>query len=298
MMHYLDLRGIACPMNFVKTRLYLDTLAKGDILAVSLDAGEPIESVYASVLAEGHKADSPEIKSDGSYVLTITKIATCLLLIIYCFSPSFAWSQTAPLNVSDLQEQIKLAQQAAILSPTDTAKRLHFARLLRRSGSSKQAAIEYLNITAVDPACHAAYHEMLLCKPAVGQVDEAIARLNKLDEIKPKQLLTKMQLSELYEHREDYYQAARVLVDLQYSQTIPPKYVPQIASRIHMLLGKTKDIRTTEKAIEQKTNVEESEFTPPTPVPMPDVAVTKNVPVNKLRNTRVKEGYGHAQLLP
>lgn len=56
--HKLDLRGVACPMNFVKTRLKLDKMATGEILEVLLDGGEPIESVTSSVLSEGHLIES------------------------------------------------------------------------------------------------------------------------------------------------------------------------------------------------------------------------------------------------
>ena len=73
--HNLDLRGIACPLNFVKTKLCLDNLKDGEILHVSLDAGEPIESVYASVLAEGHNVQTPQEKADGSFTLSIKKVA-------------------------------------------------------------------------------------------------------------------------------------------------------------------------------------------------------------------------------
>ena len=317
MSHNLDLRGIACPMNFVKTRLYLDTLAGGEILTVILDAGEPIESVHTSVIAEGHKVDNPQIKDDGSYLLTITKIATLLLLSFYCFASSSAWSQTNALGGHSLpnktaspgrinpnsqpaaavQEQIKLAKENVSITPLDIAKRLHLARLLRHSGNNKEAAIEYLNITSISPSCVVADHEMIMCNPSIGQIDEAIARLIKLDESKPNQLYVKMGLSELYEQKNDYYRAARVLVDLQYSQNIPPKFVPQIDSRIHMLLGKTKDVRTTEKAVEHKTNIEVTDSSSSS-IPMPDVTVTTDAPTNKLRNTQVKGGYGHAQLLP
>ena len=37
----LDLRGVACPMNFVKTRLFLDKIQEGDLVRVLLDGGEP-----------------------------------------------------------------------------------------------------------------------------------------------------------------------------------------------------------------------------------------------------------------
>ncbi len=50
----LDLRGVICPYNFVKTKLKLDTMSTGEILAVILDDGEPIKNVPQSVKNEGH----------------------------------------------------------------------------------------------------------------------------------------------------------------------------------------------------------------------------------------------------
>ena len=41
-------------MNFVKTKLVLDTLKSGDKLRIFLDDGEPIENVPNSVKLEGH----------------------------------------------------------------------------------------------------------------------------------------------------------------------------------------------------------------------------------------------------
>lgn len=312
MAHQLNLCGVACPMNFVKTKLYLDKLALGEVLQVNLDGGEPVESVYASIQAEGHQVDKPKLKDDGSYLLTIKKSVILFLLFFSCLQFSCALAQAsagssfsnktvkATAGVQDsnnIEEQIILAKKAILLAPTDVMKRLHLARLLLRSGDTRQSTIEYLNITVLNPKSYIAYHEILLGRPSVEQINEAIARLNRLDEIKSKQLVGTMVLSELYERKEDYYQAARVLVDLQYSHTIPPKYLAQITSRIHVLLSKDKDSRTVEKAIEQKTNVEEAEFTPSTPVPMPDVTTT-DAPANKLRNSKAIEGYGHAQLLP
>ena len=51
----LDLRGVACPMNFVKTKLKLEELDTGAQLEVWLDDGEPILNVPRSVKDEGHK---------------------------------------------------------------------------------------------------------------------------------------------------------------------------------------------------------------------------------------------------
>ena len=50
----LDLRGVICPYNFVKTKLKLDTMRPGEVLAVILDDGEPIRNVPQSVENEGH----------------------------------------------------------------------------------------------------------------------------------------------------------------------------------------------------------------------------------------------------
>jgi TusA-related sulfurtransferase len=69
----LDLRGVACPMNFVKTRLFLDKIATGDLLTVLLDAGEPVESVSSSIQSEGHTLEETAKLSESSYRLSIRK---------------------------------------------------------------------------------------------------------------------------------------------------------------------------------------------------------------------------------
>jgi TusA-related sulfurtransferase len=50
----LDLRGVPCPLNWVRARLLLETMAPGESLMVQLDPGEPLESVPASALEDGH----------------------------------------------------------------------------------------------------------------------------------------------------------------------------------------------------------------------------------------------------
>ena len=50
----LDLRGVICPYNFVKTKLKLDAMESGDVLALILDDGEPIKNVPQSISNEGH----------------------------------------------------------------------------------------------------------------------------------------------------------------------------------------------------------------------------------------------------
>lgn len=50
----LDLRGTPCPLNYVRTRLALETLEPGACLQVDLDAGEPEQMVSEGLRSEGH----------------------------------------------------------------------------------------------------------------------------------------------------------------------------------------------------------------------------------------------------
>lgn len=67
-----DLRGVACPMNFVKTKVELATLKIGAILEIYLDDGEPIENVPGSIRSEGHTI-LHEVKTDNYWKVTIKK---------------------------------------------------------------------------------------------------------------------------------------------------------------------------------------------------------------------------------
>jgi sulfite reductase (ferredoxin) len=63
--HIIDLRGVACPLNFVKAKLELEKLGAGDVLEVLLDEGEPVRNAPASFAEQGQEI--LEIKSIGDY---------------------------------------------------------------------------------------------------------------------------------------------------------------------------------------------------------------------------------------
>ena len=71
--HKLDLKGVACPMNFVKTQLTLDKLDIGELLEVTLDNGEPFESVTKSVEQEGHQIELSEKLNENLCRIVIRK---------------------------------------------------------------------------------------------------------------------------------------------------------------------------------------------------------------------------------
>ena len=68
----LDLRGVICPTNFVKTKLKLEEMDSGEVLEIIIDAGEPIANVPRSIKEEGHKIIKVE-KIDSHFRLWIEK---------------------------------------------------------------------------------------------------------------------------------------------------------------------------------------------------------------------------------
>jgi TusA-related sulfurtransferase len=69
----IDLRGVICPYNFVKTKLKLESMEPGQILAVILDDGEPIRNVPRSVAEDGHAVLRKEPYQGNAYRVIIRK---------------------------------------------------------------------------------------------------------------------------------------------------------------------------------------------------------------------------------
>lgn len=58
----IDLRGVSCPLNYVKTKLKLEELESGQILEILLADGEPILNVPRSA------------REDGNEIVAVTQI--------------------------------------------------------------------------------------------------------------------------------------------------------------------------------------------------------------------------------
>jgi len=72
----LDLSGVACPMNFVKTKIKLSMLPVGAQLDVILDDGAPIENVPLSLEEQGQKVHAKEKISDTQWKIRVEKVSS------------------------------------------------------------------------------------------------------------------------------------------------------------------------------------------------------------------------------
>lgn len=61
----IDLRGVACPLNFVKAKIELEKVGVGDVLEVLLDEGESVRNVPASFSNQGQEVI--EVKGTGDH---------------------------------------------------------------------------------------------------------------------------------------------------------------------------------------------------------------------------------------
>ena len=66
--HYLDLCGLACPVNFVKCCLVLENLSSNQALKVDLDIGEAETSVIDGLQEKGYKV---KILNKDSKIVTL-----------------------------------------------------------------------------------------------------------------------------------------------------------------------------------------------------------------------------------
>ncbi|NWF36389.1 sulfurtransferase TusA family protein [Mariprofundus sp. KV] len=72
----LDLSGVACPMNFVKTKIKLTMMPVGSLLDVILDDGAPIENVPLSLEEQGQKVLAKEQISETQWKIRVEKIGS------------------------------------------------------------------------------------------------------------------------------------------------------------------------------------------------------------------------------
>ena len=68
----LDLRGVICPNNAVRSRLVMNGLPEGSSLDIYLDEGSPIENVPGALVADGHIVKKRQ-KNGDFWVISVVK---------------------------------------------------------------------------------------------------------------------------------------------------------------------------------------------------------------------------------
>lgn len=70
--HDIDITGEVCPMTFVRTKLRLERMEPGEILAVRLRGDEPLRNVPRAARDEGHAILGIEADGD-THIVTIRR---------------------------------------------------------------------------------------------------------------------------------------------------------------------------------------------------------------------------------
>lgn len=70
----VDITDKVCPLTFVKAKVAIDELDDGQILAVRMNDGEPVQNVPRSLKDEGHQILKLYDNEDGTYTLLVRKV--------------------------------------------------------------------------------------------------------------------------------------------------------------------------------------------------------------------------------
>ena len=70
----VDITDKVCPMTFVKAKVASDELDDGEILAIRMNDGEPVQNVPRSMKEEGHQILKLTDNEDGTYTLYVKKV--------------------------------------------------------------------------------------------------------------------------------------------------------------------------------------------------------------------------------
>jgi tRNA 2-thiouridine synthesizing protein A len=69
----IDITGEICPMTFVRTKLKLERMEPGELLAVRLNGGEPLTNVPRAAREHGHEVLETATLPDGTHRLLIRR---------------------------------------------------------------------------------------------------------------------------------------------------------------------------------------------------------------------------------
>ena len=71
----VDVTDVKCPTTFVKkAKVAIEELDEGQILAIRLNDGEPVQNVPRSLKEEGHEILKLNDNQDGTFTLFVKKV--------------------------------------------------------------------------------------------------------------------------------------------------------------------------------------------------------------------------------
>ncbi len=204
-----------------------------------------------------------------------------------------------PVTPEQAQAEVKQLKTDLLLKPNDANLHYKLGEVYRKENRISAAINEYRKAIELDNALWVAYHQLTATTDDTAILDDAIAKLTKLEKEKPKELLLRVALSEAYEKRGEYYQAARTLVDLTYEGGVPEKFRAKVSARIHNMLVLSKSqhqqVQTSTPEPEM-ANIEEEMDVMPAPLPTPNTK--RSIAQAKLKDSKEVRGMGHTNLLP
>jgi len=71
---FVDITDKVCPLTYVKAKVTLDELDVGQVLAVRLNDGEPVQNVPRSLKEDGQQVLKLKNNEDGTYTLYVKKL--------------------------------------------------------------------------------------------------------------------------------------------------------------------------------------------------------------------------------
>ena len=69
-----DITDKVCPLTFVKAKVAIDELDDGEVIAIRMNDGEPVQNVPRSIKEEGHQILKLVNNEDGTYNLIVKKV--------------------------------------------------------------------------------------------------------------------------------------------------------------------------------------------------------------------------------
>lgn len=70
----VDITDKVCPLTFVKAKVAIEELEEGEVIAIHMNDGEPVQNVPRSIKEEGHQILKLVNNENGTHDLIVKKV--------------------------------------------------------------------------------------------------------------------------------------------------------------------------------------------------------------------------------